>query len=86
MDFGHCLPKMSISKSEFSPSSRWQFQLYFQKLQLRARLRKIFFGNEVFRVKEDAIKNDEAFWRDNRPIPLTVEESQDYVKKTLLPR
>jgi hypothetical protein len=57
------------------------FNYIFKNYNLEPGFEKSFFGNEVFRVKDDAIKNDENFWRENRPIPLTVEESQDYVKK-----
>lgn len=45
---------------------------------------KNFFGNEVFKVYEGANKKPQEFWDTIRPIPLTVEESVDYVKKDSL--
>lgn len=43
-----------------------------------------FFGNEVFKVYEGANEKAPEFWDSLRPIPLTSEESVDYVKKDSL--
>lgn len=43
-----------------------------------------FFGNEVFKVYEGANEKTPEFWDSLRPIPLTTEESVDYVKKDSL--
>ncbi len=42
---------------------------------------KRFFKNEVLKVEEEANKKDTGYWKDNRPIPLTNEELNDYHKK-----
>ncbi|HXB40939.1 MAG TPA: DUF5686 family protein, partial [Bacteroidia bacterium] len=42
---------------------------------------KRFFKNEVLKVEEEANKKDTLYWKDNRPIPLTKEEIDDYHKK-----
>ncbi len=42
---------------------------------------KRFFKNEVLKVEEEANKKDTMYWKDNRPIPLTKEELDDYHKK-----
>lgn len=39
------------------------------------------FTNEITRVEIDSNKKDTLFWNTNRPIPLTIEESTDYIKK-----
>ena len=39
------------------------------------------FGNEILSFAENANKKDSLYWNNYRPIPLTVEESGDYVKK-----
>ncbi len=39
------------------------------------------FGNEIVSFEENSNKKDSVFWNENRPIPLTIEESTDYVKK-----
>ncbi len=36
---------------------------------------------EVMRVEQDANQRDSAYWASIRPIPLTTEESRDYVEK-----
>jgi hypothetical protein len=42
---------------------------------------KKFFKNEILKVEDEANKKDTAYWKDNRPIPLTKEEVDDYRKK-----
>ncbi len=42
---------------------------------------KKFFKNEILKVEDEANKKDTAYWKDNRPIPLTKEEINDYRKK-----
>jgi hypothetical protein len=42
---------------------------------------KRFFKNEVLKVEDDANKKDTGYWKNNRPIPLTKEELDDYRKK-----
>ncbi len=39
------------------------------------------FSNEIVSFEENSNKKDSIFWNENRPIPLTVEEDRDYVKK-----
>lgn len=39
------------------------------------------FGNEIVAFEANANKKDNAFWNEIRPIPLTIEESNDYTKK-----
>ncbi len=42
---------------------------------------KKYFGPEVLSFDEQANKKDSLFWNERRPIPLTLEEQKDYVKK-----
>jgi hypothetical protein len=39
------------------------------------------FTNEITRIEINANKKDTLFWNANRPIPLTFEETTDYVRK-----
>lgn len=39
------------------------------------------FGAEVLSFEPEANKKDAAFWNEKRPVPLTVEENKEYVKK-----
>ncbi|MDX1942694.1 MAG: DUF5686 and carboxypeptidase regulatory-like domain-containing protein [Saprospiraceae bacterium] len=43
-----------------------------------------FFGNEVFKVNDGANEKPLEFWDTIRPIPLTEEETVDYVRKDSL--
>lgn len=42
------------------------------------------FGREVLSFEENANKKDDPFWNKIRPVPLTTEESTDYLKKDIL--
>lgn len=39
------------------------------------------FGNEVMVIEDGANKKDSSYWNQNRPVPLTREETTDYRKK-----
>jgi hypothetical protein len=45
---------------------------------------KHFFTDETMKVNDDANKKDSAYWKDSRPIPLTMEEENDYHKRDSL--
>ncbi|MBK8698922.1 MAG: carboxypeptidase-like regulatory domain-containing protein [Saprospiraceae bacterium] len=72
--------------SIFSFKSRGNFNYIFKNYDLNPVFEKKHFGSEVFKVKDDAIKNDSTFWSENRPIPLTIEEARDYVRKDSIAR
>ncbi|WP_373552915.1 DUF5686 and carboxypeptidase regulatory-like domain-containing protein [Haliscomenobacter sp.] len=60
------------------------FNSVLSNYDIKPALDKKFFGKEVFIVKEGANDQSQAFWDTLRPIPLTAEESRDYVKKDSL--
>jgi len=45
---------------------------------------KRYFGNEIVRANKDANEKDSLYWEENRPIPLTNEESRNYFKEDSL--
>lgn len=47
---------------------------------------KHFFTDEIMKVNDDANKKDSSYWKDTRPIPLTIEEENDYHKRDSLSR
>lgn len=57
------------------------FNAIFSEYDLHPVFPKKFFKNEVLKVEEDANKKDTAYWEESRPVPLTIEESNDYRKK-----
>ena len=42
------------------------------------------FTREVLSFQENANKKDDDFWNAIRPVPLTNEETTDYIKKDIL--
>ncbi|RZK83125.1 MAG: carboxypeptidase-like regulatory domain-containing protein [Pedobacter sp.] len=42
---------------------------------------KSYFNGEILKVTKAVNEKDSLFWLNNRPIPLTAEESRDYVRK-----
>ncbi|MCX2572959.1 DUF5686 and carboxypeptidase regulatory-like domain-containing protein [Pedobacter sandarakinus] len=47
---------------------------------------KNFFNGEILKVTEMVNKKDSAYWSNNRPIPLTTDEKENYVKKDSIAR
>ncbi|CAN5444969.1 DUF5686 and carboxypeptidase regulatory-like domain-containing protein [soil metagenome] len=45
---------------------------------------KHFFDNEVLKINRDANRKDTVYWDEQRPVPLTMEENRDYVKRDSL--
>ncbi|TNE51958.1 MAG: carboxypeptidase-like regulatory domain-containing protein [Bacteroidetes bacterium] len=43
-----------------------------------------FFDRETFKIESDAVERDSAYWEAVRPVPLTEEQRNDYVKKDSL--
>ena len=70
----------------FTFKAKGNFNYIFKNYLLNPGFGKSFFNDEIFVVKEDAIKNDAGFWSNNRPIPLTHEESNDYTRKDSISR
>jgi hypothetical protein len=48
------------------------------------KIEKKTFTNEVLKFEANANKKEDTFWNTIRPVPLTVEESTDYLKKDVL--
>jgi hypothetical protein len=40
-----------------------------------------YFNGEILKITKAVNKKDSLFWLNNRPIPLTAEESRDYIRK-----
>jgi len=56
----------------------------FSNYELNPQFEKGFFNNEIFKVEEGANDKTLEYWDSIRPVPLTIEESDDYVKKDSL--
>lgn len=60
------------------------FNSVFSNYDLKPKFAPGFFDKEVFKVDKSAAERDTDYWAATRPVPLTVEEQRDYVKKDSL--
>ena len=58
-----------------------KFNYVYSNYEFQDAFDKKTFGNEIVSFEENANKKNNTFWDTNRPIPLTEEESNDYIKK-----
>ncbi len=58
-----------------------KFTYIYSNYEFPSVFAKKTFTNEIVSFEENSNKKDSVFWNKNRPIPLTVEESRDYIKK-----
>ena len=61
-----------------------RFTYVYSDYVFRSKFDKRTFTNEVLTFENNANKKDSLFWNSIRPIPLTIEENTDYIKKDLL--
>jgi hypothetical protein len=58
-----------------------KFTYVFSNFDFPEKLEKKTFTNEVLKFEANANKKEDSFWNTIRPVPLTLEESTDYLKK-----
>lgn len=56
----------------------------FSNYNLRPRFEPDFFDRETFKIEKTATERDSTYWETIRPVPLTEEETNDYVRKDSL--
>ena len=61
-----------------------KFTYVYSNFEFPDKFEKKTFSNEVLKFEENANKKDDSFWTAIRPMPLTPEESTDYLKKDAL--
>lgn len=60
------------------------FSYFFFDIKLNADLPENIFGAEIFTMDDGAMEQPLTFWDSIRPIPLTMDEENDYIKKDSL--
>ena len=60
------------------------FTYVFSNFEFPEQFAKRTFTAEVVRFEQNANKKEDSFWNTIRPVPLTLEETTDYVKKDAL--
>jgi len=58
-----------------------RFTYVYSNFEFEPSFDKKTFTREVLTFEKESNKKDNSFWNTIRPIPLTIEESNDYVKK-----
>ena len=58
-----------------------RFTYVYSNFEFETQFNKKTFSNEVLSFLENANKKDDSYWNSIRPVPLTIEESSDYIKK-----
>jgi hypothetical protein len=61
-----------------------KFTHVFTNYEFPDEFSKKTFTNEILSFEDNANKKDTTFWNTTRPVPLTAEETKDYVKKDSL--
>ncbi|MGL2966410.1 DUF5686 and carboxypeptidase regulatory-like domain-containing protein [Flavobacterium sp. XGLA_31] len=61
-----------------------RFTYVYSNFEFEKQFDKKTFTNEVLSFEENANKKEASFWNTIRPVPLTEEESKDYIKKDAL--
>jgi len=64
--------------------ARGYFGIIYQDYEVNINMPKKTFTNEILKVEEEANKKDSAYWKINRPVPLTHDEIKDYSRKDSL--
>ncbi|NNT72075.1 carboxypeptidase-like regulatory domain-containing protein [Flavobacterium sp. IMCC34852] len=61
-----------------------RFTYVYSNFEFEPEITKRTFTNQVLAFEENANKKEDAFWNTIRPVPLTEEETTDYLKKDVL--
>lgn len=72
---------LDFEASIFTFKMNGRFTYVYSNFEFPEKFDKKTFTNEVLKFEENANKKDDAFWETIRPVPLTTEESTDYLKK-----
>lgn len=75
---------LSFNAGFFGTKFSGKFNYVYSNYEFPDTFQKKTFGNEIVAFEANANKKNDAFWNEIRPIPLTIEESTDYIKKDSL--
>lgn len=75
------LQTLDFNAGIFGVTFTGKFTHAFSNYEFKTEFEKKTFTREVVSIDKEANKKDETFWNTIRPVPLTIEESSDYIKK-----
>ena len=61
-----------------------RFTYVYSNFEFSNQFEKRTFTNQILSFQDKANKKEDAFWNTIRPVPLTEEETKDYLKKDIL--
>jgi hypothetical protein len=75
---------LAFNAGAFGVKFSGKFNYVYTNYEFPLSFEKKTFGNEILSFETNANKKEDFFWNTIRPIPLTIEESTDYIKKDSL--
>ena len=75
------LQSLDFKAGVFMMKFNGKFTHVFSNYNFVDRFEKKTFGSEVVTFADKANKKEDSYWAENRPVPLTEEETTNYVKK-----
>ena len=75
---------LSFTAGAFGIQFTGKFNYVYTNYKFPESFEKKTFSNEIVSFETNANKKDDSYWNTIRPIPLTIEESTDYIKKDSL--
>ncbi|WP_298155546.1 DUF5686 and carboxypeptidase regulatory-like domain-containing protein [Flavobacterium sp.] len=72
---------LEFTAGAFGIKFNGKFSYVYTNYDFKESFDKKTFTNEIVSFEDNSNKKDDAYWSTNRQVPLTEEESRDYVKK-----
>ena len=72
---------LEFSAGAFGIKFNGKFSYVYSNYEFEKAFAKKTFTNEIVSFEDNSNKKDTLFWNQIRPIPLTLEENTDYIKK-----
>lgn len=75
---------MDFAFGIFGFKANGRFTYVYNNFEFPSTFDKKTFSREILKFENNANKKEDDFWNKIRPVPLTLEESNDYIKKEIL--
>ena len=72
---------LTFEAGAFGIKFNGKFTYVYSNYDFKEQFEKKTFSREILSFEEEANKKDSLYWKTMRPIPLTEEESNDYIRK-----
>lgn len=72
---------LEFTAGAFGIKFNGKFSYVYSNYEFEKAFPKNTFSKEIVSFEDNSNKKDSLFWNKNRPIPLTLEENKDYIRK-----